>query len=419
MRFPKLSKDTFRLAQDSAILVNAAAFSGFLFLLVHPLLGRWMRAVDYAAFLQVMALLTVLGVPANAVQVAVSRYVAEFAHGNLISLWVTVVHRAARRLAWCGGVGLIGWFVLCPSMADLLHVGSVTSLAIVGVAAVISLFLPLVFGTLQGAMWFRWFAVAALSLGVFRLLFCSVAVLTHNSVPSALLGVTVSILAGLLVGYWPFRQLMAGTSILPDFDTRPVYRYLWPVLGGQAAVFLLISADMILSKRLLPPDEFGTYGKVAMLSRTVLFIAQPIAIAMFPRAVNSARLRVLLVPLAAAFGITLTGAVALSIMPNLPMRLMYGVDDPIFDALTRSYVWAMLPHAMVMFIAQYLWARHQIYRVLFLVPIVLAYVAALWRTAQTSEEIILFLAGAGWLALGVLLAGVLVRRTPGHAEVQS
>ncbi|MCE9613628.1 MAG: hypothetical protein K8T26_05085 [Lentisphaerae bacterium] len=412
MRLPRVSKETFRLAQDSAILVNAGMLMGLLFLLVHPILGRLMGPVDYAVFVQLMGLLTVLGVPASAVQVAVSRYVAEFAHGNQVSLWVTVVRRATRRLVWWTLASLLGWLALAGWIAGLLHVEAVTSLVILGVAGAINMFVPIVNGALQGAMLFRWLAFASLGSGVCRVLFCSGTSALVGGVDAALVAVGASLLAGLAMGVWPFRKILADTPALPGFDTRPVYRYLWPVLGGQTAVFVLINADVILSARLLAPADLALYGKVAMLSRTVLFVAQPIAYAMFPRAVNSSSLRVLLVPLAAGFAITLSGALGLCLMPGLPMRLMYGVLDPSYDALTRLYVWAALPLSMTMFMAQYLWARHQPGRVLVLLPILAVYLLALSRSHGSPAAMITAMAIAGTVAMLALIAGVLLGRRP-------
>ena len=412
MRFPRLSKETFGLARDSAILVNAGVLTGFLFLLVHPILGRMMGEVDYAVFVQLMGLLTVLGVPASAGQVAISRYVAEFAHGNQVSLWVTVVRRAARRLAWCAGASLVIWVGFSGWIAQLLHVDSQMSLVILGIAAAISLFIPIVHGTLQGAMLFSWLALAGLGSGVLRVIFCTSAAGLHGGVDGALIGVGGSIFLGMVIGFWPFRKILAKTSALPDFDTRPIYRYLWPVLGGQAAVFLLVNADLILSARILAPEQLAMYGKVAMLSRTVLFVAQPIASAMFPRAVTSGGWRVLLLPLTAAFAITLAGAVVLSVCPGLPMRLMYRVNNADYDHLTRYYVWAALPHSMTMFLAQYLWARHQPRRILFLLPILAGYLFALSRCEGSPEAMIVALALAGVAAMIVMIACVLIARGP-------
>lgn len=410
MRFPRLSKDTFHLARDSALLVNAGALSGLLFLLVHPILGRSMDAVAYGQFVQLMGLLAVLGVPAGAVQVAISRYVAEFAHERQVALWVTVVRRASRRLAWVAGGAMLAWLALSVPLAHWLQVSSSWSLVILGFATAISLYQPIVYGTLQGSMLFRWFALGTLSAGVLRVLFCGGMALGHGSVNGALVAVAASMLGCLLIGWWPFRHLVASVPGLPDFDTGPIYRYLWPVLGGQAAVFMLINADLILSARLLSPEDLGVYGKVAMLSRTVLFLAQPIALAMFPRVVNSASLRLLLIPLGAAFAITLAGAIGLTLLPALPMRLMYGVQGPACDHLTRLYVWAALPHAMVIFIAQYLWARHQTARVLLLLPILAGYVLALFRCEGSPVAIVTALAFAGWAAMAVLIGGVVAGR---------
>lgn len=409
MRLPRISKETFRLAQDSAILVNAGVLSGILFLLVHPLLGRLMEPVEYAVFVQLMGLVAVLGVPASAVQVAITRYVAEYAHGSQVALWRALIRRATRRLAWWGGGALMLWCAASGVVADWLRVDAFINLWIIGIAAVVSLFLPIFTGSLQGSLRFGWLAASTLGAGGLRLLFVGVAVGLHGGVTGVLIGVTASMVGGLLIAGWPLRGTFRNTSPAA-IDTRPMYRYLWPVLGGQAVVFLLMNADLILSARLLTPADLAVYGKVATLSRTVLFIAQPIAMAMFPRAVNSSGLRMLLIPMGAAFGITLAAAVALTILPGLPMQLMYGVSGPEYNHLTRLYIWAALPLSMCMFLAQYLWARHQPWRVLLALLALFAYLAVLAHGVSSPEALIAAVSVGGWLSMLLLGGAVLIRR---------
>ncbi len=394
------------------MLVNASALTGFLYLLVHPILGRTLAPVDYAGFVQLMGLLAVLGVPAGAVRVAISRYVSEYAHGSQVQRWVTVVRRALHRAAWVGLLALLAWSLASGWLADLLHAPSRTALLLLGVMGFISLFTPIMQGTLQGAQWFGWFALASLTGGVMRLLLAGGAGLLDGGVGMVLVAVTLSLLCALLISWWPFRRLMRDTPVLPDFDTRPIYRYIWPVLAGQGAVFLLVNADIIFSARFLKGDELAAYGKVATLSRTVMFLSQPVALAMFPRAVTSPRLRVLMGPLAFAFLISLAGAVLLYLAPSLPMRLMYRVSDPYYDQLTRLYVWAALPHAMVMFTAQYLWARHQTRGVLMLIPVLALYLVALWHRHDTPETMIGILTMAGWISLALIAIAVAAGRRP-------
>ena len=47
------------------------------------------------------------------------------------------------------------------------------------------------------------------------------------------------------------------SSSLPGFDTSPIYRYLWSVLGGQTIVFLMMNADLIFSARLLGQEDLA------------------------------------------------------------------------------------------------------------------------------------------------------------------
>lgn len=395
-----------RFALDGILLVNAGAITGFLYLLVHPILGRTLSGLQYYSVVQLLGLLAVLSVPSSAANVAISRYVAEFAQGNQVALWVTIVRRALRRIACWGAAALAGWCLAAAPLAGLLKAPSAMAVVLLGTMAYVSLFAPIVQGTLQGSQRFGWLAAAMLLAALLRVALAGAVTPFVPTVEAAMVAVAASMLAGLLIGAWPLRRIVTDTAPKADYDTRPIYRFFWPVLLGQGAVFVLSTADVILAARLLETTHLSAYGKVATLSRTVLFLAQPIAVAMFPRAVTSARLRVLLAPLAVAFLISAAGATALTILPSLPMRLMYGVRDPSYDPLTRLYVWAVLPHAMTMFVSQYLWARHRTGSVLWLLPIAALYLAGLGLWHGTPTAMITVLAVAGWVSLAVLMMEV-------------
>ncbi len=102
-----MKKDRFHLAFDSVLLVNAGVITGFLYMLVHPILGRLMSGIDYADFAQLLKLLFVIGVPASALRVAMARYVSEYHHADAVDVWTTVVRRALRRMSVWSLAGLV------------------------------------------------------------------------------------------------------------------------------------------------------------------------------------------------------------------------------------------------------------------------------------------------------------------------
>ena len=406
-----MKKDRLHLAFDSVLLVNAGVITGFLYMLVHPILGRLMTGVDYADFGQLLKLLFVIGVPASALRVAMARYVTEYHYADAADVWTTIVRRALRRISFWAVAGLMLWTALSPWVRSSLNVSTTSSVVILGFIGLISVYGPIVHGTLQGSRYFGWYSASTICGAGARVLFCAVVAALVGSVPSLMVAMALSMLFGYLVGAYPFRKVLAETKPIPDFDTGPIYRYLWPVLAGQAAVYLLVSLDMICAKRFLVEQQYVIYQKVAILSQMVIFMSQPIATAVFPRVVRSTKLSLLVGPMTIAALISMLGALALTLFSGLAMRLIYGVTDPTYAAMMQRYVWAALPFSMVLYIPQYLWARHQTRGVLWVIIPLIAYLATIGLHHETPEQMIASLAFGAWFAFIVLVAVVLVTRT--------
>ena len=183
---------------------------------------------------------------------------------------------------------------------------------------------------------------------------------------------------------------------------RAVNGYFWAVLLGQVALLLFSNADVIFSPRFLAGKALEAYGPAATLSRAVFFLPAPIITAMFPRAVTSGNPRLLLGPLVFTLFVCIAGALFMTLFPELPMRLMYNINDPFYAALMRRYVWAVIPLALINILSPYLWARHKAAQTLWLLPALGVYLLLLALFHQTPQQMIACLLVGGLVALAVL-----------------
>jgi O-antigen/teichoic acid export membrane protein len=291
--------------------------------------------------------------------------------------------------------GLVLWCPVASALREVLGAYPFSGLMVLGAIAFVSLFAPVIGGTLQGARYFGWMASASIGGAGARLVLAVLAVALGGGVTAVLVAVALALGLGLLIGYLPFHRVFVRTPLARDLDTRPVYRYFWPVLAGHAMLFLLMNADLILSVRFLEGEELAAYGKAAMLSRTVLWLPLPVVVAMFPRAVNTDRIAVLLGAFGFALFTCVAGALFISLLPGLPLRVMYGIDTPLHRELARVYVWAIVPVCLATILAQYLWARHRTSIVVWSAPAVAAFLAALFLFHETAFQVLGCLAAGG------------------------
>ncbi|MCH9651257.1 MAG: oligosaccharide flippase family protein [Deltaproteobacteria bacterium] len=393
-------------AKDSALLVLSQAAVGFLFLLTHVILGREMDGGTYAIVVALLGLLNILSLPTNTVQVVVTRYIAgiESPHHQL---GAQVVRTISRRVLGWGSAGLLAWaaFAWWQSSAgapQLVPGAGRGALSLVGFLAFLGLFSPIFHGALTGEQKFGWLVGSSLSGALLRALFALLVVALWATVEGALTAIAASSLVALGVAWWPFRKAALETGGKPPWSAKEILHYAGPVLIGQGALYVLLNADLILAPRYFAGTDLAAYSKGAMLSRAILFLPLPIATAMFPRAVTSARARILLAPLAFAAVSSLAAATMVSLFPQLPLKLMYGVSGTAYQEVARTYVWAAAPLTLTVLASHYLWARHRPGAVLWLVPVVAGYVGYLTLLQPSPTELAVTLGGVATLSFAVL-----------------
>lgn len=398
----RLHREGWRFTWDTFILFAGNGVTSVLFLLFHMLAGRQMRGEDYAEFVAMIGLLNVLSVPAGVMQLTMARHIAERNRLSTVEAWLLLVRKGLSGVTRWGLLALGLWGLASPFLRSGLHASSVANVAMVGAIAFVFLYTPVLNGALQGSRRFGWFVSSGIGVALSRLLLALPVLFFRGGVAAVLGVVAASYGVGLLISYWPLRGLRPEpSSALPS--SREIHRYFWGVLIGQTALFALIQADLIFSPRLFGGDVLAAYGKAATLSRIVFFLPLPIITAMFPRAVTSSNPRILLAPLLATLLMTFAVAAALTLFPAWPMKIMYGVCDPIHLRLIRLYVWAAVPLALISILSPYLWARKGVWSTLWIVPVTGAYGLALLRGPIAPEQLIAYMLSAGLAALLLLL----------------
>lgn len=407
-----------QLTWDTMLLFMGNGLVSFLFLLFHVLAGRGLSGDAYAELVAMIGVLNVLGVPATVMQLTMARYIAQLGWQDEARTWRLMVRLGIRGVCRWGSVGLLVWLLLSPWLNALFNASSLASIWMAGVTAFVFLFTPILSGALQGRHRFGWFVLSGLGVASSRLIFTLVLLLIAPTVPVMLAVVAASYAIGLGVSGVGLRESNAiAATNEPDRlpASREIRQYFWGVLAGQAALFLLIQADVILAPRLLEGASLAAYSKAATLSRIVFFLPLPIITAMFPRAVVSKRPGVIVMPLLATLAAAVGAALFLSVFPGVMMRLIYGVDDALHVALVRRYVWSAIPLALISILSPYLWARREILLTLGLIPLVAIYLGVILVWPMDPARLIGCMAAAGGCALLLLLGRTLClhRRSPG------
>jgi O-antigen/teichoic acid export membrane protein len=242
--------------------------------------------------------------------------------------------------------------VLCFQREILAHLKMTnsTGLWITVVIALITIWLPMFWGMLQGQQNFFWLGWSMMGNSIGRLSAAAVAVIVFKAgAAGMMIGVLVGFLIALSMGAWHSRSLWLAAPL--PFDWRGLLRQVIPLLLAFVGFQILFTGDTILVKNYFEPTTADFYVSAGTLSRALLWIVLPMAYVMFPRLVHSAakseKSNLLGMVLLGTAILAVVGALGLSLLGPWVVQLIY---TPAFAKVAPSllpwYSAAMVPLAL-------------------------------------------------------------------------
>jgi O-antigen/teichoic acid export membrane protein len=166
------------------------------------------------------------------------------------------------------------------------QLGSSLPLWITLFTVLISLWVPMLSGVLQGRQDFFTLGWSAILGGVIRL---GVAAALVIALGGGAAGMMTGALVGMMVvagiAIWQIRDLWS----LPRerFDGRSLLRQVVPLMFGFGAFQFMFASDTMFAKAFFTGDEMAPYAAAGTLSRALLWLVLPLASVMFPKIVHS------------------------------------------------------------------------------------------------------------------------------------
>jgi O-antigen/teichoic acid export membrane protein len=263
-----------------AVASGVAIVANYIFLLAA---GRVLGSDRYGSLAALLGLLAVVLIPAQALQMAVSREVSRrIASGESASAYAFA--RRTLRLALIGTVPLVVLaLVLAVPLADLLNIDSTGVVVLAEVGLVTAFVAPVAMGVLQGSQ--RFHALAALYVVPFvlRLGVFAIAAAAGYRLGAAVLATTASALLGTALAFGLIRAPLAQVSTGARIDLRPFLRYLAPVAVGLIGIALLTHIDLLIVRARFSGHDAGAYAAASAFARVGLFLPATILAVLFPR----------------------------------------------------------------------------------------------------------------------------------------
>lgn len=225
----------------------------------------------------------------------------------------------------------------------------------------VSCWVPMLQGALQGAQSFLWLGWSLLSNGVVRFAAAAVAVLVlHSYSTGMMVGVLLGTLTAFALAAWSSRSLWRARP--EPFDRANLARQVIPLVLAFLGFQILFTADTIFVKAYFPEATAGFYVAAGTLSRALMWLVLPLATVMFPRLVHSA----VRSEESNLFGLVLAGTALLAAVGGAclwlvgPWVVSFVYTDRFLDvviSLLPWYAFAMVPLAVANVLLNNLLAR--------------------------------------------------------------
>jgi O-antigen/teichoic acid export membrane protein len=389
--------------QSGWMMISTVA-GGAVMYAVH-MIARRMPIEEYGVFTTLIQVITLMGIPGVGLQSVFAQQAAAALHeGHEREL--AGVFRGVLRAIFCIWLLMLAvFFVLRHQAQDNFKISNPMALWMTVIIGLPTMWFPIMMGMLQGRQNFLWLGWAQIVHGVGRFSGICVVVLIFGGWAAGATGaIFVGLMAALAIGAW---QNWDYWRIQPE----PIIWRKWlgrvvPLTFGLGAATFMLSADMLFVQWFFDKEQTGYYAAAGMIGRALVYFTQPMTAVMFPKVVRSAAQSKKTDVLAMTLGVTaLAGgaaALACTILPSLPLRIVYGQKFlSVATPLVPWFAWCMLPLTMANVLISAMMARAQFKSVPWLVLVVIGYAIALYYRHQTFQMVIQTLGIFGLLMLGV------------------
>ena len=269
-------------ARSGALLVVASAISivaNYVFLLAS---GRILGSDAYGSFAALLGLLSVVLIPATALQMAVSREISRRLAAGETASAAAFSRRALRASALATVPLLLVAFALAVPLNSLLNIDSVGIVLLAELSLATALVFPVAQGVLQGAQRFHALAVLYVVPFVLRLVALAIVAAIGYRLGGAVFATLLGSAAGVALALLFVRESVSDASSSRP-SLRPFLRYLGPVLVGLVGIALLTHVDILIVKARFPGDEAGAYAAASAFARVGFFLPATLLAVLFPR----------------------------------------------------------------------------------------------------------------------------------------
>lgn len=381
------SKFEGKLVRHSFLLLVTTGIANVANVAFHMFMGRRLLADEYGILSALLGLMLILATPLDALRNAMAHFSAR-------------AHRAgdsaqARAIArhWSIRIALVSipfttviW-LFRERIAAFFHLATPAPVLLIAIFLIVFMLVPVVAGVLQGLQRFWWFgasmhgwSLVRLGLGIAFVI--SLAATAYYGVLSHALSQLYALLVAGVGVWWITRD--SGPRVHAPHGIGSYFIHALFMLGAYGVI---MNSDIMLVRHFFP-ERADEFARAATIGRSVVFLPQPIAMAMFPKVISAGGISkasrlLLLKALAMVVGMIGVGVGISLFWPWLPLWVLYGIKEPSPELahLVRVVMLALCPLGISYLLLHFEMAQHRFGTVPWLIVLAVAYIGAvmLWH----------------------------------------
>ncbi len=379
----------FAFFRQSGWMAFATGLGGVFMWLVHVPAGALLSKPEYGVFQALLQVMNLMLIPAIGLQIIVAQQTAAAVTDTQRHQLAFTVRRLLAAVTGIWLVMALGVFVFRGEAIRELQIANPAALWLTVLVGLMMLWWPVLQGALQGRQEFLWYGWLQVVNGAARFAGVLLVVgLLGGQAAGAVLAALFGFAMTVGVAAWHSRSvwLLPGAPVA----WRPWLARVVPLTLGLAAGQFMMAADQLVVQSSFNRNVTAIYGAAGMIGRALIFFTAAVFAVMFPKIVASRARAEKTDVFALALGATAVlgggAALACTILPELPLRLIYGTKYLASAPLVPWFVWCMLPLTLANVMVGNLLAQERFAAVPWLLLVAVGYGLALWLRVPAFKE---------------------------------
>jgi O-antigen/teichoic acid export membrane protein len=267
------------LVKNSSIVIAGILIANALALIFHFVVGRMLGPADYGVFGALMALFSIIALPAGALSSAITKFTSRFNSNKEYGKIKSLRSKLQTDVLIFGAIMLLFIVLLSQNIADYLKISSNVPVMVVGFTLIFALILPINRGILQGMKKFKSYGFNTILESASRLILVFILLYFGLKVNGAILAYGLAYLVAFLLVFPHIREIKGKTEKL---EMKSIYKFILLVLFVNLILQFAINAPTFFIKHYFSSEFTGFWTAALNLARLSLFVTGAISLVMFP-----------------------------------------------------------------------------------------------------------------------------------------